>query len=257
MSTKFKPILFSTAMVQAILEGRKTQTRRVVKKQPKEKDYLPELLTDHFGNYLLSYRKDRVFVEDKTIKSLYGNVGDVLWVRETWKPGAWREDGRVAFDYLASTELKNTPWVQFTNFDNYYKKWTDEILKNNSIPDEMGFHHWEPGKSPLSWKPSIFMPKDACRLFVKIKSIRVEKLQDISEEDAISEGVLKDVEFYPGDFKTEMIYRDYTGKTHGCKYARSSYMTLWQKINGVDSWDENPYVWTLEFERIEKPKHFI
>lgn len=224
MSTKFKPILFSTTMVQAILEGRKTQTRRVVKRQPKEKDYLPELLTDHFGNYLLSYRKDRVFVEDKTIKSIYGNVGDVLWVRET-------------FAVIKSFETGLRYVVPKAGFESY----KDKIIQDDKI----------------KWKPSLFMPKDACRLFIKIKSIRVEKLQDISEEDAISEGVLKDVEFYPGDFKKEMIYRDYTGKTNGCKDARSSYMTLWQKINGADSWDENPYVWTLEFEIIEKPKDFI
>src|SRR5690554_1304464 len=115
---KLKPILFSTPMVQAILEGRKTQTRRICKPQPnthfRTDNRLKIVLRNGNYEFVDKMSSDGFSILD-SIKPKY-QPGDILWVRETWKPGAWREDGRVAFDYKASPEITNTPWVQFSNF---------------------------------------------------------------------------------------------------------------------------------------------
>jgi hypothetical protein len=180
---KFIPILFSTPMVQAIIDGRKTQTRRVVK--------------DKAGD----------------VKCPYGKEGDVLWVRETW------------------AELPN--------------------------PDCFGKYLYKSmGDTAEKWKPSIFMPKEACRIFLRVKSVRVERLQDISEDDAKEEGVESWINERLAS--KPVLYKNYEGDSAAwyCSKAVTSFETLWQSINGVDSWEANPYVWVIEFERIEKPNNF-
>lgn len=204
----FKPILFSTEMVKAILSGSKVQTRRVVKPKPEF----------HFTN-----EKDGL--GDGWVKNCpYGQVGDVLWVRET----------------MVLNKNSNTYWPVA---DGYHR--SISALTNKPFESEKVI-------------PSIHMPKKACRLFLKIKSIRVEKLQDISEEDGQKEGVLKDVKLPVANFQTKIIYRNYYSKSDsvGCADARSSFMTLWKSINGEESWKSNPWVWVIEFERIEKPEKF-
>lgn len=197
-----KPILFSTPMVQAILNGTKVQTRRVVKPQPETS---------------FTWSRHKECESEVDYLCPYGEVGDVLWVRETFVkyPVVGKNGQDFEFEYKAD----GTP-IKFR------------------------------------WKPAIHMLKQACRLFLKIKDIRVERLQDISEEDAISEGVLKDVKLPVENFQTRLLYRDYKGDTSGCADARSSFMTLWKSINGEQSWNENPWVWVIEFERIEKPENF-
>lgn len=244
----FKPILFSTEMVQAILEGRKTQTRRIVKPQPSR-----QLFSVNMGYW----SEEPKNLKHPYIKSKF-EVGDVLWVRENWKPGAWHEDEcKVAFDYKASPEILKTPWCYFedaSKFEELQMKWMDELLK---VPDlhpskvegdeEKIYFNWLPGQSPLKWKPSIFMPKEACRIFLKIKSIKVERLQDISEENSRKEGVKH---LIPN-------WKDYTEKAP-CHYtAYGSFKSLWCSINNEKTWKDNPWVWLIEFERIEKPENFV
>lgn len=146
---KTKPILFSAPMVQALLEGRKTQTRRAVKPQPSQHLSFRGWYLD--GSYPQSYvgsamftDKSPVSTESLYVKCPYGKPGDLLWVRETF---GWHE-AFAAFVYRA----------------------TDE-------PDRM-----------KKWKPSIFMPRAASRLTLEITSVRVERLLDISEADAKAEG---------------------------------------------------------------------
>jgi hypothetical protein len=186
---KERPILFSTEMVQAILAGRKTQTRRVVKPHPKKE-------LNFFGWKLPEYIQV-AFGRGTKIESLhkfpFGEVGDVLWVRET---------------YLNFNSTDKTP--------NYIYK-----------ADHPNFHvNFASGEK---WKPSIYMPKAAARIWLEITNVRVERLQEISEEDAIKEG---------------SIY---------LLNVREWFSDLWQSINGEKSWNENPWVWVIEFERIEKP----
>lgn len=197
---KERPILFSTPMVQAILEGKKTMTRRIMKPQPIKLDSV-------------NYDWNGLWFTDKNHcgrvlrnKCPYGEVGDILWVRETWK-------------YEEST--KYTDVCSDGVF--YYKADKDSHIIRG-------------------WKPSIFMPKEACRIRLEITNIMVERLNDISEEDAINEGVEK---WLDGNYKAY-------GKNAG-KYerAKDSFRSLWQSINGEQSWEANPWVWIIEFKQIE------
>lgn len=188
--TKYHPILFSTPMVQAILEGRKTQTRRVVKDK-----LLQNATPEDDLEFLLL-----------TIIYKY-KVGDVLWLRETFRQ-IEQEVGSPRFEYKAT--------------------------ENINLTDK--------------WKPSLFMPKQACRTFLKIKSIRVERLQDISEEDSIAEGVIKENN---GQWKNYLVPQTFW------TYAKYSFETLWISINGKESMNKNPFVWVYEFEQIEKPLDFL
>lgn len=213
---KYHPILFSTPMVQAKQEGRKTQTRRTKGLE------IVNLIPDHWKFEYLGKHPT-----DEKNKSLYAfftvkgtetwfyqkcpySVGDVLWVRETFC-----ESNKIVGDkYL-------------------YK---EKVLRESSLRPK--------------WKPSLFMPKHACRIFLKIKKIRVERLRDIFHSDARSEGV-DFVEGINGN-----LYYNYLTLDYGCNEL-FSFMTLWQKINGEDSWEFNPWVFVYEFEQIEKPLDFI
>lgn len=186
-----RPILFSTEMVKAIIDGRKTQTRRVIKPQPIESlTFWGDYYIKGKGNYKLSLG---AAIEGIDLNGFckYGNPGDILWVRETYRQGV---DGLINYK-------------------------SDE-----SIVDQL----------VLAWKPSIHMPKDVCRLFLKIKSVHVERLQDISERDAIIEGSIP---------KGASIIGTKDG-------AIGLFRELWLSINGPESWDANPWVWVIEFEVI-------
>lgn len=204
MSKKETPILFSTPMVKAILEGRKTQTRRIVKIQKDEHLHLNRDLVAEYDN-------------GELIKCPFGKVGDLLWVRETWAT-LYTEFGYTCF------KADN-----FTGID----------LKKHILN----------GK----WKPSIYMPKTRSRIWLEITNIRVERLCDISEEDAILEGVLQ----VPNPLSGAIAYHCYV--EHKNFYKNStlnpaySFKTLWKSINGEQSLNENHYVWVIEFKRIEKP----
>ena len=228
-----KPIIFNTDMVKALVDGRKTQTRRIIKPQPGNRGL-------RFTNRYEDWHGDEV-------KPKY-MVGDKLWVREAWKPGAWEEDGRVAIDYKASPELLKTPWIEdFPKFDEYNEKWTDELVTNGCKPNEYGEFHWKYGKSPLAWKSPIHMPRVASRITLEITNVRIERLQDISMADAIDEGILS----CKNNSSTGLAFYDYSGKTTAESFnfsqPISSFKTLWNSIY-PDGWQENPWVWVYEFK---------
>lgn len=214
---KFIPILFSTPMVQAILEGRKTQTRRVIKSRHDSGLFqICRRITDGQITSINSLDWDERNCE-KDIVCPYGQPGDILWVRETFRP-IEQDFGSPRYEYKATESI--------------------------NLSDK--------------WKPSLFMPKSACRIFLKVKSVRVERLQDISEDDAIAEGI-EVMKVY-----VHKVFRNYQdeAKTNGgykgfVETAIASFKSLWQSINGEQSWKENPFVWVIEFERIEKPENFI
>lgn len=188
---KERPILFSGPMVRALLDGKKTQTRRIVKPQPDtmyEYKNNPELL--EFLHPVTSGTYSR-----KTFTQLckFGQIGDRLWVRETWcnYPMAGN-DGDSAVIYRAT---------------------------NDCIP---------PGR----WRPSIFMARSDSRITLEITGVRVERVQDISENDAIAEGA------QCAGFPASLTNRGAFGQ-------------LWQKINGPESWAANPWVWCIEFRKVE------
>ena len=210
--TTFRPILFSTPMVQAILEGRKTMTRRtkgLADSYPKNVIFERSNGWPKQGNWIAKYKissnPDRFEIEN-IIKCPY-QVGDVFWVRETFYKTI-AEELKGAFFYKADIDKLS---------------WT------------------------FKWKPSIFMPKEACRIFLKIKSIRVERLQDISEEDAKAEGVNC----------LNPFWQDYTTPESFFLSPGASFISLWELINGIQSVENNPFVFVYEFEQIEKPLDFI
>lgn len=228
-------------MVQAILDGRKTMTRRVkgLETFNSESSWIFEKIVNYedpkFGCQAYFRADDTNHLYGSTCP--YGQVGDLLWVKETY----------YAYGH----------WTTITKNGKSKKKFYDLTRDNNYLHQ---FHaDWQP-KQPaklgqLGWhkRPCLFMPKEACRLKLYIKSIRVERLTDITEEDAIAEGVEK----------IGFMYFDYYKNSELSKLARkkdaiplyksplTSFQSLWASINGINAWDENPWVWVIDFERIE------
>lgn len=205
---KEKPILFSAPMVRAILEGRKTMTRRVVKKQ-----------CDHTG---IGRDESGVFVhrhcehDTGITRCLYGQPGDRLWVRETFTANEFMECR--------------------------YKADGKQFLICNGRKTETEYFE-------KKWKPSIFMPRWASRITLEITAVRVERLQDISEEDAKNEGANAIAFMELKQMPPSLI--DKTGELYKNSY-RYGFYNVWSSINGEDSWNANPWVWVIEFKRIEQ-----
>lgn len=207
--SKERPILFSGPMVRAILEGRKTQTRRVVKPQPPASCYY-----DINGNQNkaccmfdapdlpggVGFCPPTAKSSDHLLPCPYGGPGDRLWVRETW------------FDNGADWNgcSDKTPARCVFRADGEF---------SDHFPED--YMH-------AKWSPSIHMPRWASRITLEVKAVRVERLNDISEDDAIAEGV------EPSPM---------------CD-ARDRFCNLWVSVYGDGSFDANPWVWVVEFERV-------
>lgn len=248
------PILFNTEMVRAILDGRKTCTRRAVKYKYSNTEM--KIKSDKYGSRLIEIQKD---VEGETYgKNPDGSTwhkllpyiekippykkGDILYVRETWqKAGLVDEfdhviDGTEKYYYAAGPE---TPCFDF---------WVDP---------ETGEH-----KERMPWRPSIHMPKEAARIWLKVTEVRVERLQEITEDQTEEEGFL----FTPPCL--HLIGENYcdidgpcTSKVKYCDMGAGELFgkVLWNstiKKTDLDryGWDVNPWVWVVEFERCEKPE---
>lgn len=194
--SRYVPMLFSTPMVQSLLNGTKKETRRT---QGLEKiNENPDKWLCKQINGLLVFTdvltSEEIFITPKI------NVNDIIWVRETFKESLNPNE----FCYKADTD--NPIYLD--------KNW--------------------------KWKPSLFMPKTACRIFLKCVSVHAERLQDIDEESAINEGV---------EFSPEFGYKLYSKNDFFSKHlsASDSYMSLWEKINGNESWKSNPFVLVYKF----------
>ena len=243
-----KPILFSTEMVKAILDGRKTQTRRVI---PRAGGDCLGYITDRDAYWFELDLRTAANGPETSIeaKCPYGRPGDLLWVRETWKPGAWRDDGRIAIDYKASPELTKTPWLTIPEeypgkqFDELWEQWTNELRDMGWFPDKNGVYQWESGQSPLKWRPSIFMPRWASRITLRMTDVWVERVQEISEADVQREGWF---------FQNHDLSKRYDPVTMDT--ARQWFAELWDSVNAKRgfSWDSNPWVWVVEFEEVKK-----
>lgn len=203
-----KPMLFNTEMAQAILEGRKTVTRRAVKFPP---GWNPKF-TGYIPDRAVLYGSNNIPAAKSSVQ-----VGDVLWVRETWSQVYIRQKR-----YL-------------------YKADADRGVG-------------EGANLPIRWHPSIHMPQEAARVFLRVTDVRVERLQDITAEGALDEGT--NVEFpEPKPSYISLAYTEMRLKTA----ARQSFASLWDStIKPADrptyGWEANPWVWVIEFERCEKPE---
>ena len=193
-----KPILFNTEMVRAILDGRKSCTRRLVKflsgENPRWTGYIKDGLMLYNGK------------NEPCIRKAPYQSGDILYVRETWGyPIALNSDKQYVFraDEVAESGFKNDSHI---------------------------------------WHPSIRMPKGAARIWLRVTDVRVERLQDIDGKGCVKEGIEEEPLKYVGD-----------------EFVKGMFHDLWDstiKKSDLDrySWDANPWVWVIEFERCEKPK---
>lgn len=201
-----KPILFSAPMVRAILTGTKSQTRRIVKPQPEGVSTFEgdTLPYWHVGGFRTHHLADNPLV------CPYGEPGDRLWVKET------HAVSRVG-DVIYRADYRGI-----------------------GNPSPCDLYHTSP--APAKWKPSIFMFRKHSRITLEITAVRIERLLDISEADAIAEGIETRL---AGDIT---MYRDYSGpgEVFGANPV-ISYRSLWESINGPDSWAKSPFVWVVSF----------
>lgn len=204
-----KPILFNAEMVNAILSGRKTQTRRIMKVQP-------EPSKSRSGDYWFPCNKmqSMVHVSDLLPGNPYmpdaheffstccplGGIGDQLWVREAFAAGLCTKS-TLAYRATHKTEDLEEGWGE-----------------------------------TIKWTPSIHMPRWASRINLLITGVRVERLKDISEKDAAAEGCA----YGKGNGEIDLAVR-----------PENHFPTLWASIYGAESWQANPWVWVIDFERME------
>lgn len=229
-----KPILFSSPMVRALLDGRKTQTRRVIKPQPsyiessgrwhwpipKSKQHGCDAVVTasrEWHEYLLAHQRP------------WHAVGDRLWARETWRAHGWHGDC-VEIAYAAQRGLVG------------WSEQHEQIRYPNG--DRNAFKYYAP-KGPDFWRPSLFMPRWASRLTLTVTDVRIERLEDISEDDAIAEGVV-DMGRRDGEPYAHCVIPDMPDilMEHD---AVPVYAQLWEKINGEGAWQANPWVVAYTF----------
>lgn len=212
---KERPILFSSAMVRAILDGSKIQTRRVVKMKPHHQIEQ----RDDGSPWPWMYDSERD--ADWWMPCPHGQPGDQLWLREAYRFLA-------VHDHVPPREISGGPvWYE--------------------AQDEVPFHPSEFGKL----RPGMFMPRWASRITLEVTAVRVERLQDISEADALAEGIVPR-RIGTGDHRTgtRVCYGLACDEAPWATSAVQAYSYLWESINGPGSWDANPWVWVVEFRRI-------
>lgn len=217
-------MLFSTAMVQAILDSRKTMTRRVVKLPKKARwgtEYEGQVIFDDGSTFGHEMAVDEM-------RCPYGQFRDRLWVREAWEL-------HDPLDVPEHRHGKVAPFVGCQGSDEGIKRkihWVAVYRADGELQD-----HPEYGK--FLWRPSIFMPRWASRILLEITSVRVERLHEITEEDALAEGITK----------TDLGF-SYCENSYYTS-AKEAYESLWKSINGVKSWVDNPWVWVITFKVVE------
>ncbi|EBV3773780.1 hypothetical protein E1563_18540 [Salmonella enterica subsp. enterica serovar Richmond] len=210
---KERGMIFNAEMVNAILSGRKTQTRRPIKwKQTRFTE-----IAERDDGSLWPWAEDCERGGDIWFACPYGEIGDRIWVRETWQVihDHIDESSHVEYRTYAPSIPKEKDRYWHTVYAEHFG---DESREDRGFP----------------WRPAIHMPRWASRILLEITDVRVEKLRDLSEEDAKSEGITPSA----------------GGVLPGWEY-RINFRDLWMDIYGTDNWEANPWVWVIEFKRIE------
>lgn len=220
-----KPILFSGAMVRAIIDGRKTQTRRALKRRGK---HTPSIFNDGWAD---AYVMDPGNAEWRE-REIPIKAGNTLWVKETFSIKSWDDDGAFWITYAADNK---TSGALHPDDESYLEKVCERLEKAGVKTDDNIESYINIPPALLS-RPSIFMLRAFSRITLKVTAVKVERLQDISEEDAKAEGVTR-------QFMT--ICED-----DGTSYT-DAFAELWEQINGPGSWDANPWVAAYSFERVK------
>lgn len=238
-----RPILFNAPMVRALIEGRKTQTRRIMKPQPIGNGFIArgEVLTlNDFlppDAMLLSVGKGRSRYTTSSYEGWesacpYGQPGDLLWVRETFQPlfaDGW-EEGR--------NPDGSGDRVNYKTGEGYAPHYVADCGRIEFVTPD--------GDLVTRCTPPIRMPRWASRLTLRITDVRVQRLNDISEADALAEGVTPKWE--PGC--SGRLMEAFNGFSF--RPAASAYADLWEQINGAGSWEANPWAWALTFDVIPR-----
>lgn len=252
---KERPILFSGAMVKKILLGEKSQTRRIVKPQPKvtkcefedgQRLRTPVFLYDYNHNPTY-YKNDAEFIQEVFVhggaldKCPFGKVGDLLWVRETFQQ-VETPNGKAVF-YKADERFLGINIVEMDG-----KEFVGLQKPLAEIYPQGQYY----GSEDFPLKPSIFMPRWASRITLEITDIRVERLQEISESDAKSEGVEPPMQSSKGWTELPVGHLHTNGFGVVWEGYVAGFKTLWDKINAKRgySWQSNPFVWVIEFQKI-------
>lgn len=214
-----KPILFNTEMVKAILAGHKTQTRRVIKPQPR---------------MILAYIACSSERRTAGKWSYPSELDWKMWEDESYKlPADFSEEERAQL-WVPPVDADDTLWVRET----WYKDAGRYLYRADYGENE---HFYQDGNEiSMHWHPSIHMPKEAARIFLRVKRVWVERLQDITAEDCIREGV------------EEAVLSEV-----GAEFTKGVFSAIWNSTIKKDDlpcygWDANPWVWVIEFERCEK-----
>lgn len=260
---KERPILFSAPMINAILAGQKHQTRRIVKNGPTYhvdgRWTFTMSSTDRKAEGQFCYgvpdASGHTFTDRGTEKTIFrgkcpfGRVGDHLWVREIWR--TWEEEfsepvydddtGQLADEINGSLRFvayRATPRIgkraAFGAYPDERITFLDEGTPLDSNRELLG-----------PWRPSIYMPRWASRIALEVTGVRIERLNDISEDDAKSEGAPRSIASLTPEGEVRMIQIDGSGT------YREGFAGIWCEINGVEAWDANPWVWCISFRRIE------
>ncbi|WP_371335699.1 hypothetical protein [Klebsiella quasipneumoniae] len=222
-------MIFNGEMVRALLSGRKTQTRRIVKGTDGAVKFCKEWDINGKEVFVVFGEKDHTGMNPVlgAISCPFGAVGDRIWVRETWGvvSHAFSDDG-LMIDWVPDRPATAINEMPFGN--GYYSGHAIYAADGDfTWGDDDGY---EDGRS--CWKPSIHMPRWASRILLEITGVRVERLKSISDGDAIREGC-STADMKSGDCVADVFAR------------------LWASIYGSDSWNANPWVWVIEFKRVE------
>lgn len=251
-----KSILFNTEMVRAILDGRKSCTRRSVSSRQflgmlpdKCKNAMPD---EFLKGKRMMFKPYCDMTDAELIMTAYKapyEPGDILYVRETWRVGAWDIFNQmIAFDYKDGTCGELTYIHDQELFERLVNQSREDARKAKCDYNGVDFV-WEKGKSPCRWHPSIHMPKEAARIWLKVTDVRVERLQDVTEDGAKAEGAIDNRGFiHSPENEYDSIHT-----------VREHFTEIWNstiKKSDLDQygWVANPYVFVIEFERCEKPE---
>lgn len=243
---KERGIIFNDAMVRAILSGKKTQTRRVMKQQPPKhwcpvkSRGVPELTArtytqgvfDRHGCLQAGPEVFGVADEEWGAVSPFGQPGDRLWVREAWGVVSHHfDESGCMVEWVPDRPATKIHEMKFGN--GYYSGHV--IYRADGSIDWCDDDGYEDGRS--CWKPNIHMPRLACRILLEITDVRIERLNDISNDDAMAEGMddgTSDAALAVGWFEK----------------PRRAFRRLWEQIYGQESWEANPWVWVVEFKKV-------